>query len=92
MENLPTKSKGLPKAFALCALAYILALGVAILVGYALGERHPVLIAFVADIPATLGLNCVALNQSDSCRQVHDKSSAQTQKPQVSQYFRPHLT
>jgi steroid 5-alpha reductase family enzyme len=54
MTDLPTKSKGLPKAFALCALAYILALGVAILVGYALGERHPILIAFVADIAATL--------------------------------------
>jgi steroid 5-alpha reductase family enzyme len=54
MTDWPTKSKGRPKAFALCALAYILALGVAVLVAYALGERHPILIAFVADIAATL--------------------------------------
>jgi len=54
VNNLPTKSKSLTKAFALYALAYILALCVAILVGYALGERHLVLIAFIADITATL--------------------------------------
>ena len=54
MKDLPTKSKSLTKAFALYALAYILALCVAILVVYALGERHPVLIAFIADIAATL--------------------------------------
>jgi len=54
MKDSPTKLKGLPRAFALCALAYILALCVAILIGYAVGERHPVLIAFVADIAATL--------------------------------------
>jgi len=54
VKNLPTKSKSLTKAFALYALAYILALCVAILVVYALGERHPVLIAFIADIAATL--------------------------------------
>jgi len=54
MKDLPTKSENLAKAFALCALAYILALCVAILVGYALGEWHSVLIAFVADIVATL--------------------------------------
>jgi len=35
-------------------LAYILAVCGAIAVGYALGERHPILIAFVADIVATL--------------------------------------
>lgn len=54
MKDWHTKPKGLPKAFALYALAYILALCVAVLVAYALGERHPVLIALIADIAATL--------------------------------------
>ena len=54
MEDWHKKSKSLTKAFALYALAYILALCVAVLVAYALGERHLVLIAFIADIAATL--------------------------------------
>ena len=54
MKDSHTKSKSLTTAFALCALAYILALCVAISVGYALGERHPILIALIADIAATL--------------------------------------
>jgi len=54
MKESHAKSESLPKAFALCALAYIVALCVAIAVGYALIGRHPVLIAFVADIAATL--------------------------------------
>ena len=54
MKNLHTTSKGLIKAFALYALAYTLALCVAILVGYALGGRHSILIVFTADIAATL--------------------------------------
>ncbi len=54
MAESQTTSERLTKAFALCALAYAVALCVAIAVGYALGERHPVLIAFVADIAATL--------------------------------------
>lgn len=54
MKESQAKSESLTKSFALCALAYIIALCVAIAVGYALGQRHPVLIAFVADVAATL--------------------------------------
>ena len=54
MNDSQAKSGSLTKAFVLCALAYVLALCVAILVGYALGERHPVVIALVADIAATI--------------------------------------
>jgi len=54
MNDLRTNSKGLVKAFALYILAYTLALCVAILVGYALGGRHSILIVFTADIAATL--------------------------------------
>jgi steroid 5-alpha reductase family enzyme len=54
MKNGHTKSKSLTKAFALYALAYILALCIAILVIYALGERCLILIALIADIAATL--------------------------------------
>ncbi|MCK4697289.1 MAG: DUF1295 domain-containing protein [Dehalococcoidia bacterium] len=54
MDNLHTKSKSLPKAFALCALAYIIALCVAVFVGYAMGDRHPIWIVLTADIAATL--------------------------------------
>jgi len=54
MKNWHTKSKSLTKAFALYALAYILALCIAILVVYALGERCLILIALIADIAATL--------------------------------------
>lgn len=53
MESQTTSEK-LTKAFALCASAYVVALCAAIAVGYAVGERHPILIAFVADIAATL--------------------------------------
>jgi steroid 5-alpha reductase family enzyme len=54
MQNSHTKSRSLPKAFALCAFAYIIALCVAVSVGYALGERHPIWIVLAADIAATL--------------------------------------
>lgn len=54
MDNLHTKSKSLPKAFALYALAYIIALCVAVFVGYAMGDRHPIWIVLTADIAATL--------------------------------------
>jgi steroid 5-alpha reductase family enzyme len=54
MKSSDIKSKSRARAFALCALAYMLALCVAILVVYALGERHPIWIALIADIAATL--------------------------------------
>jgi steroid 5-alpha reductase family enzyme len=54
MEKICTASKGLPKAFSICLLSYVLALLAAILVGRALNTLHPILIAFWADIAATL--------------------------------------
>ena len=54
MENSHTRSKSLPKAFALYALAYIIALCVAVAIGYAMGDRHPIWIVLTADIAATL--------------------------------------
>ena len=54
MENSLTRSKSLPKAFALYALAYIIALCVAVAIGYAMGDRHPIWIVLTADIAATL--------------------------------------
>ena len=54
MENLHSESRNLNKAFALCALAYVLALFVAIALGYVSRELHPILIVFIADIGATL--------------------------------------
>ncbi len=50
----PSDSASLRRAFALCALAYILALGVAVGVGYAVREHHPIMVALVADIAGTL--------------------------------------
>jgi steroid 5-alpha reductase family enzyme len=44
----------MPKAFALCAFAYIIALCIAVSIGYALGDRHPIWIVLTADIAATL--------------------------------------
>jgi steroid 5-alpha reductase family enzyme len=54
MSDTSSDKSGLFKAFALCASAYVLALCTAVFVAYATGERHLVLIAFVADIAATL--------------------------------------
>ena len=54
MNDLHTKLKSLPKAFALCALAYIIALCVAVFIGYAMGDRHPIWIVLTADVAATL--------------------------------------
>lgn len=54
MNDLHTKSKSLPKAFALYALAYIIALCVAVAIGYAMGDRHPIWIVLTADVAATL--------------------------------------
>jgi steroid 5-alpha reductase family enzyme len=54
MNDSDTRPGGMPKAFALCTLAYLLAVCVAVAVGFALGGRHPILIAFVADVAATL--------------------------------------
>lgn len=49
-----TRSLSRAKAFLFCALAYLLALDVAVLIAYALGGRHPIWIALFADIAATL--------------------------------------
>ncbi len=54
MADSNAKPKRMPRAFFFCALAYVIALCVAILVGYALGDRHPIWIVFTADIAATL--------------------------------------
>ena len=54
MADSKTKQKSMPRAFSLCALAYVVALCVAVIIVYALGDRHPVLIVFTADIAATL--------------------------------------
>ena len=54
MQNSHTESKSLPKAFALYAFAYIIALCVAVFIGYAMGDRHPIWIVLTADIAATL--------------------------------------
>ena len=56
MNNPSTNTRSLGIAFLLVALAYITALGVAVGFGYATGERHPILIVFVADIAATLAI------------------------------------
>jgi len=47
-------SKYLKKAFALYTLVYILALIVAVIVGYAARNLNPVFIVLIADIAATL--------------------------------------
>ncbi len=54
MADSNAKPKRMTRAFSFCALAYVIALCVAILVGYALGDRHPIWIVFTADIAATL--------------------------------------
>lgn len=46
--------KRLVKAFALCVLAYVLALCLATAVAYALAGLHPIWVVFAADIAATL--------------------------------------
>jgi steroid 5-alpha reductase family enzyme len=53
--NISTaKTTGITKAFILVALAYIDAAIAAFLIGWATGGRNPILIAFTADIAATL--------------------------------------
>jgi steroid 5-alpha reductase family enzyme len=54
MSQTTVKKSDLVLAFALCAKAYLIALCIAVLVGYAAGDRHPITIAFVADVAATL--------------------------------------
>ena len=54
MANSKKKSVSMTKAFALCAVAYILAVCVAVLIGYAMGDRHPIWIVLTADVVATL--------------------------------------
>lgn len=54
MADSKTKQKSMPRAFSLCALAYVVALCVAVIIVYVLGDQHPILIVFTADIAATL--------------------------------------
>ena len=54
MSQTTVKKSDLVLAFALCAKAYLIALCIAVLIGYAAGDRHPITIAFVADVAATL--------------------------------------
>jgi steroid 5-alpha reductase family enzyme len=54
MSDSTAKLKNITRAFSLCALAYVIALCVAVLVVYSLGDRHPILIVLTADIAATL--------------------------------------
>jgi len=54
MADSKKKSASMTKAFALCAFAYILAVCVAVLIGYAMGDRYPIWIVLTADIAATL--------------------------------------
>jgi len=54
IEGAKSDSKNLSKAFLLVALAYIDAAIAAFLIGWVTGDRHPILIAFTADIAATL--------------------------------------
>ena len=54
MKRSEAESRSMPGAFALIVVAYVTALCVAVGVGYAAGERHPVLVAFVADVAGTL--------------------------------------
>jgi steroid 5-alpha reductase family enzyme len=49
-----TSAQGLGRDFALCALAYGAAGVVALAVGFALSDEHPILVAAVADVAATL--------------------------------------
>ena len=54
MADSKAKQKSMPRAFYLCALAYVVALCVAVIIVYVLGDQHPILIVFTADIAATL--------------------------------------
>ncbi len=54
MADSKKKSVSITKAFAICAFAYILAVCVAVLIGYAMGDRYPIWIVLTADIAATL--------------------------------------
>jgi steroid 5-alpha reductase family enzyme len=50
------RSRSLAGAFALCGIAYVLALGVAIAVGSAFAGLHPMLVVLVSDVAATLAV------------------------------------
>ena len=54
MNNPIINTKNLGIAFLLVALAYIDAAIAAFLIGWVTGDKHPILIAFTADIAATL--------------------------------------
>jgi steroid 5-alpha reductase family enzyme len=54
MEITQTVSSSRPRAFLVCLLAYVLAITAAVMLGHALNDSHPILIAFWADITATL--------------------------------------
>ena len=49
-----SKSQSLEKAFGVICFAYVLALIVAMAVGYAVRALHPLLVVFISDIAATL--------------------------------------
>ena len=53
ISGTASSKNDLIKAFLLCAKAYLRALCIAVLVGWAAGERHPIIIVFVADVAAT---------------------------------------
>jgi len=53
-DDTRADAKRLVRAFTLCALAYVLALCVALAVGYALAGWHPIWVVLGADIAATL--------------------------------------
>src|SRR4030042_6540581 len=52
MQINPRASK--PRAFLVCTLVYVLAVAIALGIGYLLLGRHPILIAGGADIAATI--------------------------------------
>jgi steroid 5-alpha reductase family enzyme len=67
MAESPATTGHRSKAFAICILAYLIALAVAFFVGYTFGKHHPIFIAFCADIAATLVIfifSCIFRNSS----------------------------
>ena len=54
MDSPHSKPQNRTRAFALYVSAYALALCIGIIVGYALRDRHPILVVLVADVAATL--------------------------------------
>ena len=66
-HNPPGAGPSLSRSILVCAASYVIAGGVALAVVYALGDRHPILIAGCADIAATFvifGFSTVFSNSS----------------------------